>query len=167
MDLQKVMTAYFSQQHMDSNFMTDMMSFMSSYNSIIMLLLVPIFAMTTKIAFRKWGHNYYEHVVMNAYILSYYTLVNIIFIYPVMYVFRHTPNSFFIVTQLSMLLVPVILIRFFKGFYSDKPFKSIILRVLGTLGLTILGYLLLIVLATVIGIALLKEPESLQYVKPK
>ena len=65
------------QEKTQSQFMNDYMSFTSSYNSIIMLMLIPFFALITKLAFRKWGHNYYEHVVMNAYILSFYTIINI------------------------------------------------------------------------------------------
>jgi hypothetical protein len=149
LNLKEVMATYFSQQHINSTFMTDVMSFVSSYNSILMLLLVPLFALTTRIAFRKWGHNYYEHVVMNAYILSFYTLLSILFVYPIMYFFRDSPSSFVNITQLSVLLVPVILVWFFKGFYKDKPLKSIILKVFGTFGLTILGYLIFIVLASI------------------
>jgi hypothetical protein len=166
LNLKEVMTAYFSQQHINSPVMSDVMSVISSYNSILMLLLVPLFALTTKITFRKWGHNYFEHIVMNAYILSFYTLVSIILVYPVMYIFRHSPSSFVNITQLSVLIIPVILIWFFKAFYKDKSLRSIILKVFGSLGLTILGYLLFILFASV-AFAMLKGPESLQYVKPK
>ncbi|MBB4807855.1 magnesium-transporting ATPase (P-type) [Chryseobacterium defluvii] len=169
LNLKEVMSAYFSQQHLNSNFMNDMMSLMSSYNSILMLLLVPFFALTTKIAFRKWGHNYYEHVVMNAYILSFYTLVSIILVYPIMFIFRHSPNAFFTITQLSALLIPLILVWFFREFYKARSLKSIIFRVIGVLGLTILGYLLLLVFVGVAGavFSILKGPESLEYLKSK
>ena len=167
--LNEVMADYFSRQHMNSKLMADMMSFMSSYNSILMLLLIPAFALTTKLAFRKWGHNYYEHIVMNAYILSFYTLASIVLVYPIMFVFRHSPNVFFNITQVSFLLVPAILVWFFKGFYKEKPLKSIILRVLGVLFLTLLGYFFLIIMAAIIGIVftLLQGPGALDYVKPK
>jgi Protein of unknown function (DUF3667) len=58
LNLSGVMDAYFSQKKINANAAGNMMSFMSSYNSLIMLLMVPLFALTTKIAFRKWGHNY-------------------------------------------------------------------------------------------------------------
>lgn len=169
LNLKEITSAYFSQQHINSNFMNDVMSVMSSYNSILMLLLVPFFALTTKIAFRKWGHNYYEHVVINAYIVSFYTLATIILVYPVLFVYRHDPVTFFNVTQFSMLLVPVLLVWFFKTFYKDKPMKSIVLKVLGVVGLTILGYLIFIVLVSAVGVAIAmqKGPETLQYMKPK
>lgn len=148
--LKEVMNDYFTQKNINSNQMGDFMNFLSSYTSIIMLLMIPLFALTTWIAFKKWGHNYYEHLVMNAYILSFYTLISIIFIYPVMYIFRHSPNVFFLITQISILLVPFILFWFFKEFYKNKPIKSIVLKVLAVIGLTIVGYLFLLILISFI-----------------
>ena len=169
LNLKEIANVYFAQQHMNSKLMGDVMSFISGYNAILMLLMVPFFALTTKIAFKKWGNNYYEHVVMNAYILSFYTLVSIIIVYPIMFVFRHSPSTFFNITQYSFLMVPVILVWFFKGFYQDKPLKSIILKVLGVMGLTILFYLIFMIIVALIGFvfAMLKGPEALQYIKPK
>lgn len=169
LNLKEVMSAYFSQQHINSNFMSDLISFMSSYNSILMLLYIPLFAITTKIAFRKWGHNYYEHIVMNAYILSFYTLISILFVYPIMFFFRHSPSAFYNLTQFSILLVPLILVWFFKEFYKEKSLKNIILKVLAVLGLTILGYLIFIILAGFVGfgIAMIKGPEAMEYLKQK
>lgn len=165
----EIMNGYFTQQHMNSKLMADVMTFMSSYNAVLMLLCIPLFALTTKIAFRKWGHNYYEHIVMNAYILSFYTLVNIVLVYPVMFFFRHSPATFYQTTQFSLLLVPFILAWFFKAFYKEKPLKSVLLKVLGVLGLTIAGYILLILLAGIFGIilTLLRGPGALEYIKPK
>jgi len=168
LSLKEVMSAHLSQQNLNSNFMVDLLSFLSSYTTIIMLLLVPLFALTTWIVFKKWGNNYYEHVVMNSYILSYYTIVTIIVVYPVMYIFRHSTDTFIILTQISILLVPLILVWFFKGYYQSKPMKSIFLKVLGVLGLTILGYLLFMLLAGLIGFvwAMLKGPDALKYIQP-
>ena len=169
LNLNEVMTAFFAQQKVNTKMMSEMMSFISSYNSAIMLVLVPLFALTTKIAFRKWGHNYYEHIIMNSYILTFYTLMSIILVYPIMYIFRDSPNMFYTITQISMLLIPAILILFFKEFYKEKPLKSVILKVLGTLGLTILGYFIFMILIIVIGFvfAMQNGPEALKYVTPK
>ncbi|MCM5528430.1 DUF3667 domain-containing protein [Parasegetibacter sp. NRK P23] len=169
LNFKEVLSTYFAQQHMNSKLMADMMTFMSSYSSILMLLYIPMFALITKIAFRKWGHNYYEHVVMNAYILSFYTLASIILVYPIMFFFKDAPGVFFKMTQLSILMVPPILFWFFRAFYREKPLKSIILRVLGTLGLTIAFYLVVVILAGIIGVilSLSRGPEALEYIKPK
>jgi hypothetical protein len=166
LNFKEIMANYFSQQKINSNLSTDMVSLMASYNALLMLLLIPIFALFTKIAFRKWGHNYYEHVVMNAYILTFYTLVSIIFVYPILFFFRHSPSTFFGLTQATMLLIPIILIWFFKEVYDDKTLKSIIMKVFGIMGLTILGYIILMILVVVLVFvyASINGPEVLQYV---
>ena len=86
-----------------------------------------------------------------------------------MFFFRNSPSAFYSLTQFSILLVPLILVWFFKEFYKEKPLKNIILKVLAALGLTILGYLIFIILAGVVGfgIAMIKGPEALEYMKPK
>lgn len=70
--LYDILIAYYSSSaaNVNSKFMNEFMSVFSSYNSIIMLLALPFIALATKFVFRKWGHNYYEHIVMIAYILS-------------------------------------------------------------------------------------------------
>lgn len=167
--LNEMMNAQFAQQKMNSKFVGDLMSFLSSYSSLIMLLFIPFFATLTRIAFRKWGHNYYEHVVMNAYVLAFNTMVNILLIYPIIYYFKDTPNTFYFLAQFSMLIVPLVLFWFFKEFYKEKTIKAIILKVLGIIGLAILGYLIFMIVAGLIAvaIAMLKGPEALEYLKQK
>ncbi len=169
LNLKEVMTGYFEGQAINSKMSGEMMTFLSSYNAILMLLLLPLFALTTKIAFRKWGNNYYEHVVINAYILSYYTIISIIVIYPIMFFFRNSPDTFFKITQYSILIVPFILVWFFKEFYKHKPLKPIILRVLAALCLTFLGFILVTILTAIIiaVITIVKNPEGLQSFQKK
>lgn len=170
LDFNHVLGTYFAKQKMNSGFMSDFMSFISSYNSLFMLLLVPLFALTTKIAFRSWGHNYYEHLVMNTYILSFYTVLNIVMMYPVLFFYKHDPDTFFSVTQYAFILVPFMLVLFFKTFYYEKPLKAVLVRVLGVLGLTVAGYMVFIMIAVVVGIVLALTqggPEALQYFKQK
>lgn len=152
LNFKEMMDVYFSKQNLNSPAMVDSMAFVSSYNSIVMLILVPFFALATKIAFRKWGHNYYEHVVINAYVLSFYTLAIMILVYPFMFFFRHSPDMFLNLMGFAFLLTPVILVWFFKEFYKDKPLTSIVLKVLGTLLLVVLGYIALIILVGFISV---------------
>lgn len=167
--LNEMMNAQFSQQKMNSKFAGDLMSFLSSYSSLIMLLFIPYFAAVTRIAFRKWGHNYYEHVVINAYVLAFNTMVSILFLYPVMFYFKDTPDTFYSLTQLSMLIIPLVLVWFFKEFYKEKTLKSVIAKVLGIIVLAIVGYLIFMIVAGLIAfaIAMLKGPEALEYLKQK
>jgi len=167
--LQKIMSSFYAKENINSAFMNDYMTFTSSYNSIIMLLLIPFFALFTKLAFNKWGHNYYEHVVMNSYILCYYTLFNIFIVYPLMYIMKNNVEYFSYLMNFSMLTVPFILVWFFKEFYSDKPLKSIIGRVGVTIGLMILGFIIFMMMIFIGAVifAAIKGPEALEYMKPK
>jgi hypothetical protein len=168
LNFRTIMETYFAKQQMNTGFMNDFMSLISSYNALFMLMLVPLFALTTKIAFRSWGHNYYEHLVMNTYILSFYTILNIVLLYPVMFFYRHNPDTFFSLTQYAFIAVPFMLVLFFKTFYYEKPLKAVLLRVLGVLGLTAAGYMLFIIIAVVAGIIIAISqggPEALQYFK--
>lgn len=47
------MAKHFATQMMNSPMLNDFMSFMSSYNSLLMLVNIPLFAITTYISFRK------------------------------------------------------------------------------------------------------------------
>jgi hypothetical protein len=167
--LKEIMSSYYAKQHINSEFMNDYMAITSSYNSIIMLLLIPFFAFFTKLAFSKWGHNYYEHIVMNSYVLCFYTLFNIFLVYPLMFLFKSNIDFFASLTSLSMLSILLILTWFFKELYSDKPLKSVIGRVGLTIGLMILGFVLLMILTVIGGFiyAMNEGPEALEYMKPK
>ncbi|TDE07808.1 DUF3667 domain-containing protein [Flavobacterium sandaracinum] len=166
---EKIMSAFYARETLNSAYMNDVMTALKSYNSILMLLLVPVFALTTKLAFRKWGNNYYEHVVINAYIVCVYTLFNIIIISPLLYIFKNNMDYFTMTSSLSMLSVPLILVWFFKGFYPMRPLKSIIGRVLLTFTCLFILFLLFVVLAIIGGVvyAMIAGPESLEYFKPK
>jgi len=167
----EIMAAFYKERNIGAKATADILAFFSSYTTLIMLSLIPFFALTTKIAFKKWGHNYYEHIVMNAYILSYYTLISIIIIYPAMYIFRHSaPAIMLAIAQYSILLVPVILGLFFKEFYKDKPVKAVYLKVLVILGLVLLAYILLLVLVAIAVVIYSMQygPEAINNIpKPK
>jgi len=168
--LNEMIKVYNADKHVDSQFMDDLMSGLSSYSSVLMILSIPLLALTTKISFRKWGHNYYEHIVLIAYIISYYTIISILIIYPLMFAFRYESVSlYFAISQFSIVLVPPILLWFFKEFYKEKSLKDILLKCLLVVTLTIVGFLLLLILIT-IGIAVyivLNGPDSINYMQPK
>lgn len=164
----EVMNSINDSKYGNSQLMSDIMSIVSNYNSILMLLFVPAFAITTKFAFWKWGHNYYEHIVMNCYILSAYTLFSMILAYPFMFFLKKNPESFFTISQITLLLAPFILIWFFKNFYPERPIKSIVLRSLGAIGLTLVGYIVVIIVVSIIFAvyAMTVNPELLKYTQP-
>ncbi|WP_233421297.1 DUF3667 domain-containing protein [Zunongwangia profunda] len=168
--LKEIMELYYLEQNLNSPLMIDILSFTSSYNSLIMLSFIPFLALLTKIGFRKCGQNYYEHIVINSYILSVYTIVNIIVIYPIMLFLNDDPGLIIQVSSLSMFTIPVIMVWFFKGFYEQKSLKSIISRVLIVMLLGFVAFIILMILSIIAGFvfALLKGgPEALEYIKPQ
>jgi hypothetical protein len=166
----EIMSSAYSKQQPGAEFMSSYMEFITNYSSFVSMLFIPFFALTTKIAFRRWGHNYYEHVVMNAYFLSFYTLLNIIFLYPVLFFFRHSSASLVMTIALYfMSLIPFLLVWFFKEFYNDKPLKSVILRVLAIIGLLILFFIIIMIIVFVGAIiyTIINGPEAMKQFAPK
>ena len=125
--LKEVMTeSITTNPNIDRPFMHGYMEFVQTYNSFLILLMIPFFAIFTRWAFKSWGHNYYEHVVLNSYILSYYILLNLIIVYPIMYIFKDDATIVMNVSQMAMISFLVILPYFFKNFYADRTLKNIL-----------------------------------------
>jgi hypothetical protein len=167
--LKEMIELYYSKQNMNSPLMIDILSFTTSYNSIIMLSFIPFLAFLTKLAFRKWGQNYYEHIIMNAYILSIYTIINTLILYPTIYFLNNDTDLIINLSSLSLLTIPPIMVWFFKGYYPDKLSKSIIYRVLFTFLLLFVGFIILMIFSIIAGFifAMIKGPEALEYIKPQ
>ncbi|MCT3803835.1 hypothetical protein CMU96_15690 [Elizabethkingia anophelis] len=136
-----------SNQNVSDKFIDAYSTGFLSYFSFIMLALIPFFSLLTRIAFRKWGQNYYEHLVMNAYFQCFYTIALIIIFDPIFYFLQNDPLTIGKISTLSYLIVPILLFWFYKGFYSEKSTKSII-------GRLIIFYLLQIAAAIIIFIGL-------------
>ncbi len=143
---------YASNKAMSAGFTNDYIAFMTNYSPFVMLAYIPIIALFTKLAFRKWGHNYYEHIVINAYGLSWYSVLTMLFTYPIYYLVRNDIHTFGLILNLSMLLIPITMVWFFKGFYPDRKLKTIILRVLAVFGMMLLGIIVLMIIGVIVGI---------------
>jgi hypothetical protein len=164
--LNDLMNDYSASKNLNSDFMNDYMSLVTSYNSIFMLLFIPIMAIFTTIAFRKWGQNYYEHIVMNAFGLSFYTLTSILILFPILFVFRKNMENVLQITSYSMMLIPIIMVWFYKNFYDHQSLKNIILRVLLVFVFFFIAYII-IVIGLIAIYVVIKGPEALQFIKPK
>lgn len=165
----EIMKSFSEQQHINSKLMSDIFTIISSYYAILMILLLPVFAFITRIPFKKEGHNYYEHIVMNSYVVSYYTLMTILVMYPILFLFRQNPEKMMLISQASFLVLPFILVWFFKGFYTQIPLKKIIIKILGVIVLTLIAYILAIIASSVIFIlyGMFVDRGVLEYAKPK
>ncbi|MNK11546.1 hypothetical protein D3C87_295880 [compost metagenome] len=167
-ELNKIAKEIYTAQHLNAPFMNDMMTFLASYNSLLMLLLIPIFAFCSWIAFSKWKNNYYEHIVMNAYILSVQTILMLVFSSPLLYLFKNNHTYFTYILSASFIFTPITLIWFFKGFYTDKSTKAILWRILMTIGLALIIYFIAIIMLVIGGTiyGMLKGPEAAKYFLP-
>jgi Protein of unknown function (DUF3667). len=158
--LNDIMKEVYSKNGLYSDFMSEAFSFVASYSSFIMIFFIPFLALFSKIAFRKWGHNYYEHVIMNSYILSFSALFDIIVYFPILFLVKHTVGVFDTLPFLQFCFIPFIYVWFFKGFYKERSIKSIIPRILLILFMTFIGFIFLVIAITIY--LLLFEQELLQ-----
>ena len=164
MHFDQIIESEYSKQNINKDFAHQITVFLSNYISIISLLSIPLFALFTKITFRKWGQNYYEHIIMNAIILSYYTILSIVIVYPIMYLFKDEAMVFRTVSFLSMFSMPFILIWFFKSFYPERSIKTIILRIILLFIVLLIAFMITIVAISFVYVFYLAmtDPEALK-----
>ncbi|NMH27946.1 DUF3667 domain-containing protein [Flavobacterium silvaticum] len=164
--LQNIMKEVYAAMKINDNVSHDVITFLSSYNSAMMLAFIPLVSAFSAIAFRKWGQNYYEHIIMNTYGLCFYTLFSLLVIYPVMYLTRHEVQTFMTVSMLSSTVVLPIMVWFYKQFYYEKSLVSIIIRVL-LMFVAMFILFVIAIFASVILFVIIKGPEAAAYFKPK
>ncbi|MNY01244.1 hypothetical protein D3C86_1337670 [compost metagenome] len=163
------MERYFAahtEQKIAVSWMNDLTSVMSSYNSAIMLLLIPIISIVTFLVFRKWGQNYYEHIIMNTYIQILYTIISIVLLSPIMYFLKDSPDTFmFVVIGSTFIIYPIIMTWVYKQFYSEKSIGDVIIKVLLLMAVGIILYLALIFAVAIYMI--ITNPAMFQQMQPK
>lgn len=163
--MNSVMEAYMAEQKLGTSFMNDMGPILSSYSSVILLLLIPLASIFTRLVFRKWGHNYYEHIIMNAFIHIFYTIASIVVLSPVLYFLKENPSVFvFVVMFFTIIAYPVIMAWFYKEFYKERSIGDIILKVLLLLAIGLAIYIAFII-ATIVYFVLF-DPEGLKQFQP-
>lgn len=138
-----IMTSLQEEQVAKSQMMQEINAFNQSYSALQFLALIPFFALFTKWSFKSWGHNFYEHVVMNAFILAYYNIICIILFYPIIYFFKENVSVVMTMTTVATMSFLIIIPYFFKEFYREYPFKQILKR-----------FLFFLVLATIFSVIL-------------
>jgi hypothetical protein len=104
--------------------------FMLHYWNLITLALIPLFAMLTRFVFRKQAENYFEHIVMNAYLQSLFSVLYIFIFVPISLVLASNPALFLTWNNTALLLYPIGLVWFFKTYYPNLKVSTIIGKVL-------------------------------------
>lgn len=165
--MEKIMKAYYASLDIPESTANNMLTFLSSYNSILMLLSIPFISIITYLLFRKWKTNFYEHIIMNAYIQCFYLLFNILLLYPILFFLKDgNVGLFMTVTSLSMLSVPVIMVWFYKDFFPERSIGDVIVKVVFFVIIGIIIYVATI-FAFVIGTLVMYGPEGLREFIPK
>lgn len=128
-DFNSMIVKYYTELGLPMTNSSQILAKLSNYNSILSLLLIPIFAIFTRLMFRKEGQNYYEHVIMNAFFQCFYTIIYI-FTYPLLYIFKDNAGSFSLILNGLLLITPLLSVWFYKGFYPKMTIGKIFLKVI-------------------------------------
>lgn len=143
-----ILVEYYTEMGIKTENSNNIIAKISNYNSILSMLMIPIFAIFTSIVFRKWGQNYYEHVVMNAFFQCYYTIIYIA-LYPIIFLLKNNNHVIVILMNVMLLILPFLSVWFYKGFYPDRSLKAISLRVLYVFLMLLLSYILLVLVGII------------------
>ncbi|WP_026976375.1 DUF3667 domain-containing protein [Flavobacterium tegetincola] len=142
--------------------------FIQTYISLFTLALLPFFALLSRWSFKSFKNNFYEHVVMNAYILSYSTLISILVIYPLLYLFKDNEAVSMTLVVLPMLSFFIILPYFYKNFYHEYSLKKILSRVLLYFVLLFASFAVIAIMLAVFGFLFAYfNPEAVKHLVPK
>jgi len=146
-----IITQYFESQNLKTAFdMKSYNSFIYKYQAILMLASVPFMAFFTWLAFKKWGYNYCENVVITAYSLIYLQVLSILIVVPVQYFLKDNPELFMPISSgITFLLMICCFIWFYIDFYNNKSAGDVILRLFLLIAILVVLYILIIIIGIV------------------
>ncbi len=143
----------FTQDGMEE-FQKNNMNFMQEYQSIVYMLIVPVYALVSKIIFYNFKKfNYTEHLVINMYLAAHFSIVSSILIIA----------SSFLGINFGIVGIIVIPLQIIYSAYSLKrlfkiSLKGIILRTL----LFLLIFLVLFVISSIIAVVVMYFTGSME-----
>ena len=122
------------------------MDWMLSHYAIIELSLIPLISLCSYFAFKKWGYNYIENIIINCFASGQRLLFGIA-IFPIEYLFSSSKYFMDIASILSLSTYLLTIWTYYK-IYEKKEIGEFILRVL------LFGFLfvVIIILVAIIGI---------------
>lgn len=148
---EEIMTKYYVDYgQYTPEFAKTVTSFTYKYQAILMLFTVPFMAFFTWLAFKKWGYNYYENVVITAYSLVCLQVLTILIVIPIQYFLRNDPFLFMVITSVvTFFIMFAIFPWFYIDLYNTKSAGEVILRLFLLALILIVAFLILFI---VIGI---------------
>ena len=127
-------------------------SFTYKYLAIVMLCTVPFMAFFTWLTFRKWGYNYYEHIIITAYSLVFLQVLSILIVFPLQLILKNNLDLFITIPSIiSLLLMVGTFIWFYIDLYNNKSAGEVVMK------LFIFGIIFVVailILSVIVGIGL-------------
>lgn len=137
------------------SFGKESMDWILTHYALIELLLVPIISLCSYLAFKKWGYNYIENIIVNCF-ASGQRLFFGIAIFPLLYLSSYTNNFLFISSILSIPTYLLTVWTYYK-IYDNRAIGDFILRFLLFAFLLVLFFILVMVIAIVVIVVLTKS----------
>lgn len=131
------------------------MKWITTHYSLIEILTLPIASLCSWIAFKSWGYNYVEHIVINAFSASLRILVSLV-IFPFNYALLNTPFSM-VTGMLGILGTFGASVWCYVQFFKDRNLGDFILRYLLLMFLMGMVYIVISVIAVVFVLLDMKE----------
>lgn len=129
-------------------------AFSANYFSFFMMLLIPIVAFLSYMVFKVQKHNYFEHIVINSFLYSFWTLFSAILMYPILYFLKSHEWMIFTMFIFMPIFIPLV-VWFYKGLYPNLSWKTISWKVMLMCFLGVISYFLFSLLLTAIYLVFL------------
>lgn len=126
----------------------DVFNFITNHYAVVELLFLPIISFCSWLAFKKWGYNYVENIIINCY-GSGLRLVFGILVFPIHYLVCRTSAFLPITTFLGFISI-ALTVWLYLELYKGRPLKFIILRILLMGFYFLLSYLLMIIVTILV-----------------
>jgi hypothetical protein len=121
-----------------------MQNWMTSHYTLVVLLMIPLYALSSKIAFYKAGYNYVEHLALNSFLAGMKVTFQIL-LFPLLYMWQKSKNIELVLT-LSFVQDLVVTIYVYASFFNKFRIGTRIFRIF-------LSYIVLLLMSLLVGIA--------------
>jgi hypothetical protein len=110
-----------------NGFMPKIFDWITGHNAIIELMLLPIISLCSWIAFKKWGYNYIENIIINCFATGQRLAVSIL-LFPIMYF--SNPNYFIFINSFIGFISYAFTIWTFYSLYKKHNLGDFIVKML-------------------------------------
>jgi hypothetical protein len=133
----------------------DFMEKITSHYALIELCFIPFLSLWSYLAFKKWGYNYVENIIINCFI-SGQRIVYSIATFPITYLFYDT-KYFINVSWLLGLPIYILTAWTYYSLYKDKDVGEVVLRILLFAFLSFISMIILSIIIVVVVVSLSKN----------